>query len=248
MAQTATLTEIWTHPIKGIGREALASAPLSENAPLPGDRAWALLHDGARDTDDWQPRGNFLQVASGPNLAAIACETLGGDRFRLTHPDRPALTVTLPDDQAALINWIAPLWPADRAAPHRVVRAPAIGMADNGHATLSILNRASLADLSRHVATDLEPGRFRGNVVIDGLEPWVEESWLNRTLRIGDAELHVLMPIERCRATEANTATGKRDANTLAALRDHRGNQDMGVYARVSTPGCIRTGDRVEVV
>jgi hypothetical protein len=51
-------------------------------------------------------------------------------------------------------------------------------------------------------------------------------------------------PIGRCRATEANPDTGRRDANTLAALEDGWGHTQFGVYAMVRKGGRVAVGDR----
>jgi GTP-binding protein len=51
-------------------------------------------------------------------------------------------------------------------------------------------------------------------------------------------------PIGRCRATEANPDTGRRDANTLAALEDGWGHTRFGVYAMVRKGGRVAVGDR----
>jgi uncharacterized protein YcbX len=45
---TARLAQIWRHPIKGHGREALPAVTLSAGATLPFDRAWAVAHEAAR--------------------------------------------------------------------------------------------------------------------------------------------------------------------------------------------------------
>ncbi|WP_417722201.1 MOSC domain-containing protein [Salipiger sp.] len=245
---TARVAEIWRHPIKGIGREALNSVTLDAGRPLPGDRAWALLHDNAADAEGWQARRNFLVVASGPRLAQISAETLAHGRIALSHPDRPRIEISPLEDEAALIDWVLPLWPADRPAPRRLVQAPPQGMADNGAAQLAILNRASLAELGEAVGQVLDIGRFRGNLVLDGLAPREEFDWIGRELAIGDIRLAVTDRIERCRATEANPATGLRDANILRALEDTRGHRDFGVYATVRSGGFLTTDTPVTLI
>ena len=239
---TATLARIVRYPVKGIGREELAEVTLAADAPLPGDRAWALLHEGAADTDDWQPRRNFLVVASGPKLAQVTAETGGDSRITLRHPDRPELTFDPETEGTQLVDWAAPLWPDQHSRPKRLVKAPPQGMADNGEAQVALLNLASLRGLSDQLGQTLDIARFRGNLMLDGLDPWEEFEWIGRTLRLGDVTLDVTDRIERCRATEANPATGERDANTLTALEQGWGHRDFGVYATVTAPGRIATG------
>ncbi|SPJ24981.1 MOSC domain-containing protein [Palleronia abyssalis] len=237
------VTALWRHPIKGIGRERLDSVALTAGRPLPSDRAWAVRHDGAAEGEGWQPRGNFVVVASGPGLAAVEAES-DGDTVTLRHPELPTARFTLPKDGHSVLDWVRPIWPEARPAPADMVRAPeTIGMADNGHASLSILTEASLSALSDAAGQSLDPGRFRGNVLLSGSEPWAEFDWIGKRLRLGDAVLEVFDRIERCRATEANPETGTRDVNTLALLRDTFGHRDFGVYARVIEGGSVATGD-----
>lgn len=242
-----SVAAIWRHPVKGIGREALEAVDLEPGAPLPGDRAWALLHQGAPDTDDWQPRRNFLAVASGPDLARVEART-DGDAITLTHPERRPLTFDPASEGERLIDWVRPIWPADRPAPARLAKAPPQGMADNGEAQVSLLNLASLNALSQKVGRPLEVERFRGNIAIDGLAPWEEFDWTGRDLRIGGAALRVTARIERCRATEASPRTGTRDANTLRALEDGWGHRDFGVYATIIERGRVAVGDEAAVL
>ncbi len=216
---------------------------------MPGDRAFAVLNDAAPDIDDWQPRRNFLQVASGPALAAVRVTTHGNRRMSFSHPDAaPTRPLYLPQDGAALIDWARRFWPDDRPGPARVVAAPAAtGMPDNGVASLSIIALPTLREIAARLGRgDLDAGRFRGNIVIDGGTPWAEFDWVGRGIVLGGVRLHVTGRIERCRATEADPATGERDADVLSALRDGWGHRDCGVYATVTAAGTVSAGDTVE--
>ncbi len=94
----------------------------------------------------------------------------------------------------------------------------------------------------------LEQERWRGNIWIDGPAAWDELDWCGERIRIGEAVLEVVEPIQRCKHTMANPTTGQRDADTLAALNDGFGHQDFGVYAKVIEGGQINTNDMAEVL
>ncbi|MEM8850559.1 MAG: MOSC domain-containing protein [Pseudomonadota bacterium] len=241
---TPRLAAIHRHPIKGIGRERLAAVDLIAGAPMPGDRAWALLHENAPQRDGWQARRNFLVVASGPDLARIEAEGLGP--ITLHHPARPDLTFDPAGESSRLADWVRPIWPADRPAPTRLVKAPPQGMGDNGEPQVAILNLASLRALSQKIGRPLDIERFRGNLIVDDLPPWGEFDWIGRQIRIGAVTLDVTDPIGRCRATEASPETGTRDANVLRTLDDGWGHQNFGVYATVNVAGRLAVGDGVQ--
>jgi len=241
------LAQIWRHPVKGVGAEPLQGAALAEGRPLPGDRAFAILTGEAEDTGAWQRCTNFARGCYGPGLMAVTARG-DGARFTFSHPALDDLSVTLPDEGAALVDWIAPIYPAARPAPRELVTAPDIGMADVDFASISIMGLAALDALSAAAGQPMDKRRFRGNLWVEGLEPFEELDLVGRRLRIGTAELEVVQPIERCRATEANPDTGERDVDTLRVLRETFGHRDFGVAARVIRAGQIAAGDRVEVL
>ena len=238
----ATLAHIWRHPIKGIGSEACKSAKLTPEAAVVGDRAWALLNADAPDTDDWQPRRNFLQVASGPALSAIGAVSRDTGVL-LTHPDRDPLAFepeTAPD---ALGDWIGDLWPDTRPGPARLVKAPPQGMTDVPFASVSIGNLASLRALSQKAGFDIDMRRFRINLWLDGLAPWEEIDLLEKDISLGSAALEPVEPIERCRAPDANPSSGTRDIGMLSLLEQGWDTRNFGVYFRVKTAGTVSIGD-----
>lgn len=241
---TWQLAQIWRHPIKGIGAEQLEATELEVGRPLPLDRAWAVREQGADAAPGWQPCRTFLRGAKAPSLMAVTAR-VEGDTIHLSHPDRPTISVIPGQTDAALFDWLAPIYPADRPGPAALVAAPPQGMTDAPFASVAVLNLSSLRALSQKLGQTLDPRRFRGNLWIEGLAPWEEFDLVGKTLRIGEAELEVVEPITRCRATEANPDTGRRDAATLRALQDGWGHTDFGTYARVTRGGTIATGDSV---
>jgi len=246
---TGSIAQIWRHPIKGVGAEQLDSVRLETNRPLPFDRAWAILDEHGDGTDGWRPCRNFIRGAKGPSLMAVTARMEDDRHIVLSHPDRPDLAIdaTSDEDAAQLIDWVAAIYPDTRAKPMKLVPAPPQGMSDADFPSVSVLGLASLRALGQSLGQTLDPRRFRGNLWIDGLGPWEEFEWVGRQLQIGDATLDVVDRIGRCRATEANPDTGRRDANTLGALEDGWQHTDFGVYARVVSAGPIATGDQVAV-
>lgn len=242
---TAQIATLYRHPIKGIGVETLTAADLDPVAALRGDRAWALLTAAAPDQDSWQSRRNFLVVAEGPALATITARSETDGHLTLQRPGTPDLTFDPATQADALRSWVAPLWPANLPAPARLIRALGHGMTDIPDPWVSIGNLASLRVLSDRAGITLAPERFRINIWLDGLQPWAECDLIGQTFRLGTTPLTGMAPITRCRAPEANPATGLRDAPVTTLLHDGWSHADFGIYARVDTAGTVRCGDRM---
>jgi uncharacterized protein YcbX len=237
------LSQIWRHPIKGIGAERLDHVGLKIDRPLPMDRAWAVLEQGGESGEGWRVCRNFIRGAKGPSLMAITARVEG----RLSTSPIPTAPRSPSPRARRRPRWRSglarPIYPEDRRPPTALIRAPEMGMSDAPFASVSILNEASLRALSQKIGQDLDPRRFRGNLWLDGLAPWEEFDLVGKRLRIGAAEFDVVEPIGRCRATEANPETGRRDAPTLAALEDGWGHTRFGVYAMVRKGGLVAVGD-----
>lgn len=243
---TATLAQIWRHPIKAVGREALDEVTLTAGAWLPYDRLWAVSHARSKlDGDGWAMGVNFLRGVTDPALMAVSCvlDDDSGD-LALTHPTAGEIRFNPNRDPERFIDWIGTVWSPDLPAPTGLYRAADAHVTDMPDPWLSIGSLASNRALGQRMGQDLSPERWRANLWIDGTAPWAEKEWIGKTVTIGDATLKITSEITRCKATMANPETGRRDADTLGAL-NALGHQEFGLYAEVISSGTIRTGDTV---
>ncbi len=246
---TATLSQIWRHPIKAIGREALDRVALTASRWMPNDRVWAVAHDRSKlEGDGWEKKVNFLRGVTDPSLMAITSsldETSG--EITVSHPRAGQVTFHPEIDPDAFLLWIGDVWSSDLPAPTRLYRAPDAHLTDVPYAWIAIGSLSSNRALGQRMGQDLSPNRWRANLWLEGTAPWEEKEWVGKTLQIGEAKLNVACEITRCKATMANPETGRRDADTLGALSD-LGHQEFGLYAEVVESGTIQTGDQVEIV
>ena len=245
---TATISSIWRYPIKSHGREEIPLARLVPGQCLPGDRIWAVAHiASSADGSRWVPCANFTICSKAPKLAAIRAkwhETTG--LVSLRHPQLGKITFNPDEDPANFLAWSAPLLPPGRAASARIVKVSGRGLTDSEFPSISLNNLASHRDVAERMELpELSTHRWRGNIWIDGLQPWEEAGWIGREVLLGEAALRIREPITRCLATAANPDTGARDADTLGALNSF-GHREFGVYAEVMRGGLIRPGDRVQ--
>ncbi len=217
---------------------------------MPWDRAWAVVHELSKvDGSKWVPCGNFSRGSKTPSLMAIKA-TLNeqANTITLTHPDRPEITFNPNTDSDIFLDWVRPIMPVGRTGSAQLVQAAERGMTDTDFPSISLINLTSNQAVSTAVGADLSPLRWRGNLWFDGLKPWEEFDWVGKRVRIGQAEFDIKERIVRCMATTANPDTGKRDADTLGALKENWDHTDFGVYGVVVKSGQINIGDEVEVL
>ena len=246
------VTDIFRHPLKSHGREALQQVSLSKGNAMPWDRCWAVAHEASSaDGSTWVPCANFSRGSKAPKLMAVNVKlNETAQTLTLSHPERKDFTFQ-PDDIQQLsgfLAWIKPLMPTDRAQSARIIRLQDRGFTDTDFASISINSHASLRALSEKIGLQLSPLRWRGNIWLDDLEPWAEHSWVGQQFRIGSVLFEGVEPVVRCLATTANPQTGEQDADTLGALNDGWNHQNFGLYARIIESGKISIEDTLELL
>ncbi|WP_420346489.1 MOSC domain-containing protein [Pelagibius sp.] len=243
---TARVEQIHRFPVKGLNAESLESVVLTAGAGLPEDRRFALaygLTTGAK-------RG-FFQLTTEEKLAQLRVAYDAAAPLLTIHRQGRQVVSANPCDQTGrmLLNqFFAGFFAGSpRGAPSfQQVRGPAASSESSAEAlpeAVSIINLASVRDFERVARTAVDPRRFRGNILIDGLAAWEEFSWLGRELVAGEARLKVTERTERCAATNVNPETAERDMNIPLTLRKGFGHMDLGVYAEVTLGGSVKCGD-----
>ncbi len=244
---SAVLAQIWRHPVKAIGREALENVTLEKGAWLPYDRIWAVAHERSKlSSTGWEKKANFLRGVTDPSLMAVTSaldETSG--TITMSHPEAGQVTFHPENDTDEFLTWINDLWSADLPAATVLYRAEDAHLTDVPDPWVSIGCLSSNRALGQRMGVDLSADRWRANLWLEGTAPWAEKEWVGETLRIGEVTLKVACEITRCKATMANPETGRRDADTLGALSD-LGHQEFGLYAEVVEGGNVHIGDPVE--
>jgi uncharacterized protein YcbX len=114
---------------------------------------------------------------------------------------------------------------------------------------LLVVTDASLRRLAELApASRIDVRRFRPNFVIElcgGESGFVEAGWPGATLRVGGARIEVTIPCPRCVMITHGFADLPADSRLMRTVV-REANQCVGVYARVTAPGEVACGDRVE--
>jgi len=250
----AAIAALYRHPVKGFTPEPLTQAMLIAGQAFPGDRVRAV-EIGPSGFDPGAPahisKMRFTVLARLPQIARVRTRwDEATDTLTLAAPDAPDLTVRLgrAEDDHRLEAWLTDVLGEEATAPLRLLDGAGHRFMDDPAGAVSVLNLASVRDLSERLGVDVDPLRFRANVWVEGWPAWVENDWTGCKLVLGDATLRVVKPIVRCVATHANPLTGRRDIDVVSALHDLYGHRWCGLYLSVEAGGAVRPGDRVELI
>lgn len=245
------IRKIFRYPVKGLSAQDLERTVLTPGQGLPDDRRFAIMH-GASTFDPanpaWRPKSNFLMLARNERLAMLRTDYDDATATLTIHRAGRQVArgqLTTPTGRMLIDQFFAAYMQGEAPGAPRILEAPGHMFSDVDEKVVSIINTASVTDLERVVKQPVDPLRFRGNLLIEGLPAWAEMGWIGKTIAIGEARLEVAKAITRCAATCVDPQTGVRDVNIPQALQRGYGHILMGVYARVLTGGPIRTGDEI---
>ncbi|MGH0028946.1 MAG: MOSC domain-containing protein [Myxococcota bacterium] len=115
---------------------------------------------------------------------------------------------------------------------------------------LLVVTDRSLASMQRRApGSRFDVRRFRPNLLLEaeGDDDFPEQAWHDRKLQVGGATLRVTVECPRCvMVTHAQDDLPKDPKVMRALVREAGGN--LGVYARVETPGPVAVGDAAQLV
>lgn len=115
---------------------------------------------------------------------------------------------------------------------------------------LNVLTEASLRYLRKLLPeSKIDVLRFRPNILVEGapeLSEALEESWIGRTLLVGEAEFKVVMGCPRCIMVTRAQARLPDDPSIMRTLV-REANQSLSVYGEIVHGGTLRIGQPVTV-
>lgn len=255
------------YPLKSARGIPLREMTLDARGPA-GDRRWMLIDERAvmlsqRDL----PRMALIAAANGagelvcsapgvpPLRAQIPLPGLGGRLAARVWDDdvdvqlaadsahswftqflgAPCRLVYQPDDAFRQVN--------------RVYAAKGVGVSLADGFPLLLIGQGSLDDLNRRLETPVEMRRFRPNLVVEGAEPFAEDTW--HAIRVGDVEFSMVKPCARCSIPTVDPDTGemgREPMRTLATFRRRGQDVFFGWNIVAAVPGTLRVGDPVTVL
>lgn len=235
----AGVVALWRYPVKSMQGEALTEAAIGPTG-IVGDRGWAIVDIAT---------GLGLTGRREPDLL-FAHAALVDEGVRITLPDG-----SVADDDDALSAWLGRPVTLVRAS-NQTVGTFEIGLAADDDAdrdptvewyqwegpvgTFHDSSRTQVSIIGTATVGAWDMRRFRPNVVLEGSG---EDDWVGTRVRLGDAVVDVVKPIDRCVMTTRRQPGGiERDLDVLRTINRERAN-NLGVGSLVVTPGLLRVGD-----
>ena len=244
---------IYRHPLKGLTPESLDTVELQSNSGIPNDRRFAIAITSAakeKASTKWMPKSNFLTLQKYERLAQLKTRFYDETETLCIFRENQEITrgkITNRIGRSTLEEFFNAFMKKDTSSQPKLVEA--IGgptFSDYNKPVISILNLESVKDLERVTREKINPLRFRANIWLEGIKPWLEFEWVQKQIKVGDASLYVTDLIGRCAAINVNPNTGVRDHNILKALHSGYNHTNLGIYTNVDTPGVIKVGDTLE--
>ena len=140
------------------------------------------------------------------------------------------------------------------AAEHQFGNTRAGVKARNDTRTCHIINAATVREVSKKIGINLNPVRFRPNIIVDGLEPWAEFDNLIGKQLVVDTD-HNETPITfdicsrtvRCDGIAIDPTKPEETIDLPNLLNKHYPQYGpyLGVYAVVDIPGLLAVGDKL---
>ena len=279
MSASITVSTVWRYAVKSMMGEELNSSAIT-NLGILGDRAFALVDAetgqvvSAKNPKKWPDffayRAAYVAPPEAGKLPAVWITLPSGQVVR---SDQPGLDEALSQALSRPVNFrtsapeapvLEEFCPDNVGQDNEVIKAAMAGDAPAGtffdYSTLHLLTTSTIDHLrGLYPQGRFEVRRFRPNLVIDtaGLEGFVENDWVGKTIRIGESvRLQITDPCPRC--VMPTLAQGDLPKDTgifskgIAANRVHvpfadKALPSVGVYARVVATGVVKRGDAVIV-
>ncbi len=262
-----TLSNIIYYPIKACRGFEVNSARV-ERMGLEHDRRMMVVTE----------QGKFLTQREFPPLALVT-PRLDNDTLELSAPNRDSIRLAVQTsgtpwhvdiwkskgvhaidqgEEAArwFSEWLgAPIRLVHFADGYKRRLDPRYAVHEDDHTGFAdgypilLTSEEGLQDLNSRLEMPVSMNRFRPNLVVRGCEPFAEDTW-NR-IRVGDVELAIVKPCDRCVVTTIDKETLERSKEPLKTLAKYRRQELGAIFGQNVIPlneGTIRLGMNVEVL
>ena len=258
---SATISSINYCPVKSVSFQTIKKCQIKKNIGIIGDRIFAFAKDLDLDQAKLfekspdERKGKWNKVLTLKNSPALNKYNfvLKDEKLTLTLKDQEILTININQlsEREALSSKIIEL--------ENSLKQPIVLMKNNESPffdtsiskkvdfvnSVSLLNIQSINDFQQKIDKKIETSIFRGNICIDGIEPWKEREWIGKIIKINGVSFKVEKNIPRCVAINLRPQSDDNSFNLLQLLKKTYNHFEMGIYLTALDDGEIGIGNKL---
>jgi len=258
---SAKITSINYCPVKSVSFQSIENCKIKKDIGIIGDRIFAF----AKDLDTEQAKlfekspderkGKWNKVLTLKNSPALNKYNFifKDEKLTLTLKDKDILSIDInqSSEREALSNQISEL-ESSLKQPITLMKNDNFPFFDTSISkkvdfvnSVSLLNIQSINDFEKKTNKKIEASIFRGNICINGVEPWKERDWVGKIIIINNVSFKVEKNIPRCVAINLKPKSDDNSFNLLQLLKKTYNHFDMGIYLTALEGGDISIGDHI---
>jgi len=260
---SAKITSINYCPVKSVSFQSIEKCKIKKNIGIIGDRIFAF----AKDLDTEQAKlfekspaerkGKWNKILTLKNSPALNKYNFvfKDEKLTLSLKDKEILSIdnNQSDERETLSNKISEL-ESSLKQPITLMKNDDFPFFDTSISkkvdfvnSISLLNIRSISDFEKKVNKKIETSIFRGNIYVDGVEPWREREWIGKIIKINNVSFKVEKNIPRCVAINLKPQSDDNSFNLLQLLKKTYNHFEMGIYLTPLDDGEINTGDTINI-
>ena len=260
---SAKITSINYCPVKSVSFQSVKNCKIKKNIGIIGDRIFAFAKDldleqaklFEKSAD--QRKGKWNKVLTLKNSPALNKYNFifNDEKLTLTFKDQEILTIDINklNEREVLSHKISEL-ESSLKQPIVLMKNHELPFFDTSISkkvdfvnSVSLLNIQSINDFAKKINKKIEASIFRGNICIDGVEPWKERELIGKTIKINNVSFKVEKNIPRCVAINLKPRSDDNSFNLLQLLKKTYDHFDMGIYLTAIDDGEINIGDTINI-
>ena len=260
---SATISSINYCPVKSVSFQCINNCKIKKNIGIIGDRIFAFAKDLDLDQvklfekSPEERKGKWNKVLTLKNSPVLNKYNFifKDEKLTLTRKDKEILTIDINEliDRQNLSEKITELEDS--------LKQPIFLMKNNDFPffdtsiskkvdfinSVSLLNTESINDFQKKIDKRIETSIFRGNICIDGIEPWKEREWIGKIIKINNVSFRVEKNIPRCVAINLKPQSDDNSLNLLQLLKKNYNHFEMGIYLTALDDGEINIGNTIDL-
>ena len=258
---STTISSINYCPVKSVSFQTIEKCQIKKDIGIIGDRIFAFAKDldleqaklFEKSPDERKGKWNkILTLKNSPVLNKYNF-LFNDEKLTLTLRDQEILTIDVNqlNERQTLSNKLIELEDS--------LKQPMVLMNNNYNPffdtsisnkvnfvnSVSLLNIQSINDFQKKIDKKIESSIFRGNICIDGIEPWKERKWIGKIIKINEVSFKVEKNIPRCVAINLKPQTDDNSFDLLQSIKKNYDHFEMGIYLTALDDGEINIGNKV---